>query len=78
MMLNAKNLPNGYLEHKKPEFEALDWLIGYYEKKTVIDPKKYLEVLLDSSKQQLAINEDSVRFAIVLYYWVYYKRISND
>jgi hypothetical protein len=26
-ILNDKNLPNGYLEHKKPEFEALDWVI---------------------------------------------------
>jgi hypothetical protein len=72
--INTSNFPDGYLESKRIELDALHWILAYYNGRTANSPKIYLEALL---KDINTMTPEKMRTINVLYYWVYYKEITG-
>jgi hypothetical protein len=70
--INTSNFPDGYLENKRIELDALHWILAYYNGRTANSPKIYLEALL---KDINTMTPEKMRTINVLYNWVYYKNI---
>jgi len=69
---NTYLFPAGYLETKTIEINILNWILAYYNNKTVSTSKEYLEALLRDIN---TITPEKMRAINVLYYWTYYKKI---
>jgi cytochrome c peroxidase len=69
---NTYLFPEGYLATKTVEIETLNWILAYYNDKTVSTPKEYFEALLRDIN---TMTPEKMRVINLLYYWTYYKKI---
>ena len=61
-----------FIESKEHLMRRIEWLIGYYEKKTAASPKELLEALINHKGIPSKNHMEEVR---LLYYWINYKTI---
>ena len=68
---NLKNndFPEDYLKSHEKEIGILEWLVSYYEGKTVSTPKELLQICLYHERPE------DIKIIKLLYFWIYEKHI---
>jgi hypothetical protein len=71
--LENNNFPIDYIKSKKENIECLEWIKAYYKNRTACTPKELLEEYIHKN----SFNEHDIIWIKTLYYWVYYKKITE-
>jgi hypothetical protein len=68
---SINNTDSIYYQSKTHLINILEWLLSYYDGKTVCPPKLYLEAMMRDTNHN-KLNQEQIR---LLYFWVYKKEI---
>jgi hypothetical protein len=60
-----------YYQSKLHLINILEWLLAYYEDRTVSTPETYLEAMIRAANHN-KLNQEQIR---LLYFWIYKKEI---